>query len=502
MAFFEELKRRNVVKVGIAYAVAGWLLIQVIDTVLPNLGAPQWVVSTLMVLILLGFPVALVLAWALQITPEGIKTQQHADDANLQASGLKPNSLLILSAVLAIGFIVFDAFLLPGDENSEELDPVENSDQQSLSSLLDERLAASTANKVIAVLPFRDLNPDGEQAYLGEGISEEILNRLTRINGLRVIGRTSSFYFRDQEGDYSAIRETLGALYLLLGSISLSNDNLRIRAQLLDTSDGTQLWSDTYGRPLADIFAIQDEISQALAEAMEITLSVGDLGIQPGMTDNVDAWQEFMKGHQLYSEGAFERSRELISHYERALALDPDFYLVSAELLNLYENLIPFVLTDEFINSPRRIAEADSHIRSIENFPHVHLIDGWRHAQSRDWLAADQEFVRYIQELDKYGKNSTESLRAMGSFLQVVGCTRESVVLMERARALDPLNVNYNWYLADGYSRVGELEQALDTIDVALAQSQTQAENLYGSALLTAMALGDRAELERRLAQI
>ncbi len=336
MAFFNELKRRNVFKVAVTYAVIAWLLIQVIDTVFPRLGVPEWAISGLTVMLILGFPVVLVVAWAFQMTPEGIKTQQVADDANLKGSAGKMNGLMVVSLVLALGFVVFDAYILTGSNSANEQEA--------------ETLAVSTdgsdpgnditssEEKSIAVLPFTNLSNDPDQEYFSDGLTEELINRLSSINDLLVTGRTSVFFFKNSEESPQQIAESLGVKHILQGTVRKSGNQLRISATLMDADSGFNLWTQIFDRQLADIFEIQDEIAVDVSRALSVTLSVGECN-RPGMPRNVEAYDEMIRGYALRRLGNYDNEVEGLQHYLRGLELEPDSALLWYRLADVYRGL-------------------------------------------------------------------------------------------------------------------------------------------------------------------
>jgi len=321
MSFFAELKRRNVFKVGVAYAVLAWLLIQIIDTVLPTFGAPDWVVPTLILLILLGFPVALFIAWAFEMTPEGIQptSSVNPEESITPQTGQKLNTLIISVLSLAVVFLVVDNYVLDDPTEISELAEEESADSGDF-----ENLAIADLEKSIAVLPFANLSADEDQEYFSDGLSEEILNKLAQVADLQVAARTSSFYFKGRNEDMREIGQQLGVNYILEGSVRRANDELRITAQLIQAENGFDLWSDNFDRSIEDVFAVQDEIAQAVTQALSITLQAGVFS-QPGMTSNVQAYDAFLRSRQSTSQVTAASTRRGVEEMELAISLDPAF---------------------------------------------------------------------------------------------------------------------------------------------------------------------------------
>ncbi len=246
--FFAELKRRNVYKVAVAYAIVGWLLVQVATQVFPFLEIPNWVVRLVIALVAIGFPIALVIAWAFELTPEGIK---RTEDVDLAVSARQPRKhawivVVIVGAALSVGLFFIGRYTVRNSASASEL-----------------------SAKSIAVLPFVNMSADKNDEYLSDGVSEELIAALSKINGLQVKARTSSFAFKGKNEDIQKIGELLHASHLLEGSVAKAGNKLRITAQLIQASDGNHEWSDTYDRDMQDIFAVRSEVAQKVAETLK-----------------------------------------------------------------------------------------------------------------------------------------------------------------------------------------------------------------------------------------
>ena len=246
MSFIKELKRRNVFKVGIAYLASSWLLLQISDVILGNFAAPGWIFQTILWLVIVGFPIALVFAWAFEITPEGLKKDEDVDRsvAVNPAKGRILNAVIIATLVLAVGYFAYDEFVIEPAQDSATVDVSQNS---------------------IAVLPFENLSSDPEQDFFADGLSEDILNLLARVPQLKVIGLETVTRLRD--ADIGVIRNSAGVSVVLRGTVRRSDDRLRITAKLIDASDGAQVWSDSYDRTMTDVFAVQDDVAARIIEA-------------------------------------------------------------------------------------------------------------------------------------------------------------------------------------------------------------------------------------------
>jgi len=288
MNLFTELRRRNVIKVGLAYAVASWLLLQIVDLVLENINAPDWVMQVFMLALAVGLPIVLIAAWALELTPDGIKLEKNVDQTKSIArhTGYQLNRGIITILSMAVVLLLTDKFR---DEVLSKPEPEALTSETVIDTV--NTADVSDSSKSIAVLPFVDMSPKNDQVYFADGISEEILNVLVKTHSLKVAGRTSSFQFRDRNEDLRKIGEQLGVEHILEGSIRKASNRVRITAQLVTASDGFHLWSETYDRELTDIFAIQDEIARAITAALAIELNLSESGeaLVKASTRNMEA---------------------------------------------------------------------------------------------------------------------------------------------------------------------------------------------------------------------
>ena len=312
MSLFNELKRRNVIKVTIAYAIAAWLLIQITATTFPVLGIPSWAVSLVTALILIGFPLALIFAWAFELTPDGIKPEKDLKDSK-SFSNLTGRKLDFVIIGMLVVTVVYLLFRQPGI-NTEQATAAPSSSEVS-----EPAIAAQGWENSIAVLPFVNMSSDPEQEYFSDGLSEELLNLLAKIPSLKVIGRTSSFAFKGTSEDLRAIGKTLDVKTLLEGSVRKSGDHLRITAQLVNASDGAHIWSETYDRTMTDIFEVQDDVSAAIFKALQIHVGVAPKRGRP--TENLEAYTLFLKAKDALSKldwGATALLLEAVEH-------DPEF---------------------------------------------------------------------------------------------------------------------------------------------------------------------------------
>jgi len=319
MSFYSELKRRNVLRVAAGYIVAAWLLIQVAETIFPLFGFDDGPARIVVVVMIIGFLPALIVSWIFELTPSGLQKDKDVEhsQASVAISAKRSDRIIMLMLVLAVSYFAIDKFVL---SESREQAIAEAAREEALVVALE----TLKNNKSIAVLPFADMSPNQDQEYFADGMTEELLNELAQLEGLNVTGRTSSFAFKGQNQDLRSIGEQLGVAYILEGSVRKQDDEVRITAQLINTRDGSHMWSDTYDARLDDIFYIQEDIARSVAGALSIALEVEGRNHLPGTgTDNVDAYNLFLEARAaLNSRDGSDVAGAL---YQRAIDLDPEY---------------------------------------------------------------------------------------------------------------------------------------------------------------------------------
>jgi len=310
LTLFAELSRRNVFRVGIAYAVASWVLLQIVDVISPIFELPAWAPKLIFVILAIGLVPALIFAWAFELTPEGIKKEADVDRAGSITShtGRKLNYVIIASLVVAVALLLID----------RQYDKPAEPSQESMA-------AISDAEKSIAVLPFVNMSSDTEQEFFSDGITEEILNSLASEKSLKVAGRTSSFAFKGQNDDLRRIGDALGVDHILEGSVRKSGAQVRITAQLVQVDDGFHLWSETYDRELTDVFAIQDEIANEILKQLKSQLLAEDVVVVEAKRTNPVVYDLYLRAKQrIYTRKGSEIDIA-ISELDKAIQLDPEY---------------------------------------------------------------------------------------------------------------------------------------------------------------------------------
>ena len=472
MSLFGELRRRKVFRVAAAYAVVAWLLLQVADILLDNFGAPDWVFKSFAVLLVLGFPLAVFLAWVFDLTPEGVqRTAGVGADANpavattdgqMARRGHVTNRVILVGAILIIALMAIERVWFAGRTGADQaaaLPPVAAPVHAT-----GEATARNPARS-IAVLAFEDLSPEGDQGYFAEGISEELLNLLARSEGFRVAARTSSFKFKGSDADISEIGRALNVEAVLEGSLRKAGDQVRITAQLIDVDSGFHLWSDTYDRRLENIFAVQDEIASSIVRALQLEL---DVGVETASrTENVAAYDLYLRGRHLAREPTRAGLLRAIEQFEEALTLDPRFaaaYSGIAEAWIWLEDYGGIPSTEAYPKAEqaaRRALALDP--QSAEAHAAMAFV---RQRYYNDAVGAARSFERtlelnpnYVTAYNTYG----DVLRDMGRFERMIEVHRKAV-------ELDPLSVFMRTRLASKYIDLTRFEEARGLLAEVLAE--------------------------------
>src|SRR4029077_12948695 len=332
-SFFSELKRRNVYKVAVAYAVVAWLIVQIATQVFPFFEIPNWAVRLTVLLIVVGFPIALVIAWAFESTPEGIKRTAVADAASERSRGKAWIYVVIIGAVLSIGLFFLGRYTAWNTVNAGRSE-----------------VATGSPQKSIAVLPFENLSDDKGAAYFADGIQDEILTKLASIADLKVISRTSTAKYKSKPEDLRTVSQQLGVATVLEGSVQKAADKVRVNVQLIDARADSHLWAKTYDRDIKDVFAVESEVAQEIADSLQAKLSPAEAStLATAPTKDTAAYDLFLKGEfQLRAANVSLRPEsfdEAIAWYQQAIARDPNFALAMARLAECRLNQHWFVET-------------------------------------------------------------------------------------------------------------------------------------------------------------
>jgi TolB-like protein len=425
--FFAELKRRNVYRVAVAYAIVGWLLIQIATQVFPFFEIPSWGVRLVVLLVAVGFPIALILAWAFELTPEGIK---RTEDVDFSKSIARRTGRKLTGIIIAVAFVAFGLFLFQLVEKGRRAaqSNAEHREGQSVTT-------PPVNEKSIAVLPFVNMSSDRDNAYFVDGLTEEILNRLAQIKALKVPGHTSSFAFKNQNRDLRQIGATLGVAHALEGSVRKSGERLRITAQLVRTTDGYHLWSQVYDRKLDDVFAIQEEIARAIGEALSVQLKLGGEGEHERPTQDMAAYGNYLEARALITQRTSDNLRRATALLEATVQRDPGFAkawaaLAQARALGFYYLVVPMKQSLEGAESAARKALT---IDDSLGAAHSALADVLR--DRYDWLPAEAEYRRALE----LSPGEVETHNQYAQMLLKVGHLDAALEHVNRACELDPL---------------------------------------------------------------
>jgi TolB-like protein/Tfp pilus assembly protein PilF len=501
MSFFEELKRRNVVKAAVLYVVASWLILQIADVLFDAMDLPSTWVRLVLAILILGFPLALIFSWVFEITPEGLQREKDVDRSQSVTAdtGRKVNVLIIVMLALAIAVVVMDQlmgqvspFVLIGvvvllviaavvlSRLVPSATPARVPAEPALAAAAAGTEPAGDTPKAIAVLPFVNMSSDKEQEYFSDGLSEELLNLLSKIPELRVAARTSSFSYKDKDVKVAQIGAELNVGYVLEGSVRKSGDRVRITVQLIQAEDGYHLWSETYDRTLDDVFAIQDEIAAEVVAQLKVTL----LSAAPNVEEtDPEAYALFLQARHLARQGATESFEQSVTLYQQALAIAPDYIAAWDGLAAVY--------CDQTDRGLRPIEEgyalarvaADKALAIDPDYPQGHARLGWIAIAYDGALAAAARHLERALELEP---TDLDILGDAADLAGSLGRLDEAIALQEYVVARDPVNARGHRRMGVSYLWAGRLDEAIASFRTALTLSpgHLSVQNLIGTALL------------------
>ena len=437
MAFLAEIKRRRVGKVAIAYGAVAWGVTEGSSVVLPALGVPEWVLTWIVVFLLVGFPVAMALAWIFDVGPDGIqRTEPLPEEAPATQVKLRiAYAVAVLACMVGLGYVLYERGV--------------------------GRANAGAARSSIAVMPFANLSGDQSKDYFSDGMSEELLNLLARVPGLQVAARTSSFAYKGREVDVREIGKELGVETVLEGSVRQAGDQVRITAQLIDTDTGFHLWSETYDRQMADIFQVQDEIARAIVDKLRIQLAPSDQVAQHQKvpTQNVEAYELYLQGRAVWKKRGEDNLKKAIELYQAALARDPGFARAHAALASAYV-VMPGYTEDEN-DQEKFFGLAETSARQAlaidPNIGEAHAVLAQLNADRGDLLDAESGFFLAIS----LEPNEPTPHHWYSLLLSKVGRVGAALDQARRAQELDPTSPILAANLANIYLQQGNDEEAL-----------------------------------------
>jgi TolB-like protein/Tfp pilus assembly protein PilF len=474
-SFIAELRRRNVLRAAAFYAAAGWLLVQVATQVFPFFHIPEWVVRAIVVAALLGFPFAMLFAWFYELTPEGIKLESEVDHSRsiTRQTGRALDRWIIAVLGLAVVLLLANTFVVHRDAAP----------------------AAAVPDKSIAVLPFSDLSPQHDEEYFSDGMAEELLNALAKVQDLKVAGRTSSFSFKGRNEDLRSIGQQLAVANVLEGSVRKQGNKVRITAQLIHAADGYHLWSESYDGDLNDIFDLQERIARAITEQLRVVLAGGQQQrLVPVATENSDAYALYLRATTVFNHRDGPHFADAISELQEAIRLDPGYARAHARLASLYSiavNYTPMPL-DEALAATEREARAASALDAKLAEPYAAL--GEIYDTYRRPLDAREALFKAVA-LDPGDANASIWL---GSVLYAEGYKAEGNAWFDKGLAIDPLLPIGLFYRGMTHLWAGELEPARRMNQQALDAGLPMAERTLG---YIALQEGRRDEAATHLAR-
>jgi adenylate cyclase len=457
MSLFEELKRRNVVRVGVAYAVFAWVLLQIFDVIGEILELPVWGGKMILAALVLGLPVALIFAWAFEITPEGIKPEKEVDRSQsiTHSTGRKLNIVTMVLMAVALAWFAWDKFGTgPDTATTVAVDPVAARAKPTAPGTQPASAATAVAAHSIAVLPFVDMSPAKDQEYLSDGIAEELLNLLVKIPGLQVAARTSSFSFKGKDAKIADVARELRVANVLEGSVRKSGNQVRITAQLIRADNGFHLYSETFDRTLDDVFGIQDEISAAVVEALKIKL----LGAAPKSVEaDSAAYALYLQGRYFFARRTGADWEKAARAYEEALQIDPDYAAAWAGLSRVYASQAGATYIDLHAGYVQARQAAQKALALDPALPEGYLAQATiQMSYDWDWAGAEASLQRAME----LTPGLADAVAEMGLLQRYLGDLDQSVTLARRAVALDPLSLRGLHALGMALIYAGQLDEA------------------------------------------
>jgi TolB-like protein/Tfp pilus assembly protein PilF len=440
--FFAELRRRNVYKVAVAYIVAGWALSQGIAQVFPVFDIPNWIIRALVVLTIAGLPVALVLAWMFEITPQGIKRTETADALPASARGKKYGwvYVVIIGVAVSIGLFSLGRYTASTPRQSEA--------------------ATGAPAKSIAVLPFDNLSRDPDNAYFTEGVQEEILTRLAKIADLKVISRTSTQRFKSAPGDLSQIAKQLGVMHVLEGSVQKAADQVRVNVQLINALTDEHLWADTYDRKLTDIFAVESEIAKSIADTLNAKLTGAEArAIAKHPTENPEAHELYLKGRFFWNKRTGADLKTAIQYFNQAIEKDPNYALAYAGSADAYALLPAYGAASSSESFPQAETAAKKAVELDDTLAQAHTSLAQVLLFYRlDFENASKEFERAIALDPNYA--TAHHWYGIGPLMSL-GNFDKGLAELKRAQQLDPLSLIINADLGASFVTARRYDEAV-----------------------------------------
>jgi len=453
--FLTELKRRKVYRVAVAYAIVAWLLIQAASILFPTFEAPLWVMKVFVTAVILGFPVALILAWAFELTPEGIRRAEEVAprESKTPKAGRKWTAIIVAAAVLAAALLAFQFTRTRSSATAE---------------LPKQSAPTASVDKSVAVLPFENLSSDKENAFFAQGIQDEIITTLSKISGLRVISRTSTAHYESAPQNLSEIARQLHVSNVLEGSVQKAGEKVHINVQLIQADNDAHLWAQSYNRELTDIFGVEAEVAKSIADSLQATLSPQEKArVEAKPTTNADAYVLYLRArdYQMRPDNLLQDFRSAMNLYDQAIKMDPNFALAHARLSAVMSMIYHwFEPTQEVKETARR--EADESLRLQPDLGEGHLALGlYFYYEENNYEEALRELNLAAKALPNDGD--------VGLYIAAVqrrqGHFAEAIAAYQKAEAIDPRNSVTLYDAAQTYFAIRDWPNAVKGMDRVLA---------------------------------
>jgi TolB-like protein/Tfp pilus assembly protein PilF len=473
--FIEELKRRNVVRVALAYLAVAWLVIQLVGEIGPILGFPEWLPKLILAMLGVGFLITMILAWIYELTNKGLKRTEELDrDSSLHSRYNRQLNYIVIGALaLALSYFVWESRYSKPPAATRTLDS-------------------------IAVLPFTDMSPNNDQEYFADGMAEELLGALSHIPGLKISGRTSSFAFKNRDVDLRSIAEALGVTHILEGSVRTSGNQLRVTAQLINAEDGFQLWSEEFDGELSDIFAVQDEISNKVVAGLKLHIGEGGAVQLPRLatTSNMQAYDEYLLGRYHLARRTPESIVKASHAFQAAIAGDPEYspaysaLAITLAVTPYYRGVesLPELAADAKEMALKAISLDEKNSEAFAALGFISL------GFERDWNTAANSLSRAVE----LQPNSAVNANFYGDYLYTIGDYQQAEFYEKRATELEPLSAANQHELALVYGLMGRWQEAIALEKIAISLNP-DFQNAHSTLARTLLENGQNDELDQLL---
>ncbi|MCG2429541.1 tetratricopeptide repeat protein [Aequorivita xiaoshiensis] len=464
--FFNELKRRNVFKGTVSYLIFSWVLLQVISILGPIINAPIWFGKMILIILIVLLPVWICISWFFEITTDGIKKTKNVpkEKSITQKTGQKLNTFIIAFLAIAIILLFVDRFRLRS-ENKENAIALE-----------------TKADKSIAVLPFSDMSPNQQQEYFADGLAEEVLNSLAKINELQVTSRTSAFSFKNKNIDLQEIARTLNVSYILEGSVRTQDSIIRVNVNLVETDGDNNIWSQTWEKELTNIFQIQNEIAEAVAENLQLRILDN---IIPSVTEsNTDAYALFLEGRYIYQNNynveSLLKSERLL---KQSLAIDSTYAAALITLGNIYHSQNNYGIIDYETGKKLTYDVAEKAIKADSTYAEIYAFMSLLSLEYENDIGKAGKLAQKALQLDP---NNETALHRASEVALLRGNTEEAIAIHKRVIKIDPVNASNYYSLANTYYMANNFKEAEKHIEesIRLNPNQDVAYSLYALILI------------------